>query len=93
MARSSKAETGALFNPVSLGLLALALLVLDVVVNPVITSAVETFLIDFSGVLFGLALGYTIIGKKRHNHSLAVFTLVVYVLCALVLYLLKYINA
>lgn len=89
-----KNDLGGLFNPISLCLLAIALLALDVAANQyaTVTSATETFTVAFSGVLFGLALGYTMIGQRRYNHSIAPLLLVVYVITFVVLYLMKWIN-
>ncbi|MFA7244228.1 MAG: hypothetical protein WC080_03005 [Patescibacteria group bacterium] len=89
---SSKSELGVLFNPVSLSLLALLLLVLDVVANQMWGNPIETLTIGFSGILFGLSLGYLMLGSKRFNHSLGVFLAIIYVLVFVILYTTKYIS-
>jgi hypothetical protein len=87
-----KSDLGVLFNPVSLSLLANLLLVLDAVANSMWGNPIETFTVGFSGVLFGLSLGYLMLANKRYNHSLGVFLAVIYVLLFVILYLLKYIS-
>lgn len=87
-----KSDLGVLFNPISLSLLANLLLILDATVKNMWGNPIEAFTIGFSGVLFGLSLGYLMLGKRRFNHSMGVFLAVLYVLIFTVLYLLKYIS-
>lgn len=84
-----KSDLSGLFNPVSLTLLALLLLVLDVVANEMWGNPIETFTIGFSGVLFGLSIGYLMLGKRRYNHSLGIVLAIIYVAIFFILYTAK----
>ncbi len=87
-----KNSAGLLTNPVSLGLLAIFLLLADLVANQLETNPIETMIVGLSGVLFGLALANVAFTGKKKDQSLAVSLIVIYLVFFGVLYFAKLIN-